>query len=139
MSYPTVPRVCEKCRVEFLARKVDIARGEARFCSRTCAQSARGLRRRAVNEALRGPRRNKADQKARNALNYQIARGWIQRQPCDVCGNPKSQAHHHDYSKPFDVRWLCQKHHAEAHKAEGTWAGQVEARRVAEARICIEP
>ena len=131
MSYPTVARVCEHCRVEFIARKVDVAKGKARFCSKSCAQLKRGTERRAINEALRGPRRNKADQKARNALNYQIERGRIQRQPCEVCGEPKSQAHHHDYSKPFDVRWLCQKHHAEAHSAEATWAGQVEARRLA--------
>ena len=29
---------------------------------------------------------------------------------CSTCGCPcKPQAHHDDYSKPFDVRWLCQR------------------------------
>ena len=36
--------------------------------------------------------------------------------PCEVCGATKAQAHHCNYSKPLDVRWLCPKHHAEWHK-----------------------
>lgn len=45
-----------------------------------------------------------------------IRDGRLIRQPCEVCGNAKSQAHHDDYSKPLDVRWLCTKHHAEWHR-----------------------
>ena len=41
--------------------------------------------------------------------------GWLKRMPCEVCGEEKSQAHHDDYSKPLDVRWLCFKHHRELH------------------------
>lgn len=26
-----------------------------------------------------------------------------------------SQAHHEDYARPLDVRWLCFKHHRETH------------------------
>lgn len=37
--------------------------------------------------------------------------GVITRQPCEVCGDPKVQAHHTDYSKPLEVRWLCKVHH----------------------------
>jgi len=40
----------------------------------------------------------------------------LERQPCEVCGAQKAQAHHDDYSKPLDVRWLCTTHHAEWHK-----------------------
>jgi hypothetical protein len=32
-----------------------------------------------------------------------------------VCGEPEAQAHHDDYAKPLDVRWLCNKHHREHH------------------------
>lgn len=28
----------------------------------------------------------------------------------------EAQAHHEDYTKPFDVVWLCTKHHAERHR-----------------------
>lgn len=37
------------------------------------------------------------------------------RKPCEVCGE-KAEAHHDDYAKPLDVRWLCFKHHREWHK-----------------------
>ena len=52
------------------------------------------------------------------ATGSAIRDGRLKRLPCEKCGNPKSQAHHDDYSKPFDVRWLCVKHHNEHHKAE---------------------
>jgi hypothetical protein len=51
---------------------------------------------------------------ARNAVRYALRMGRMERQPCEVCGDPKSQAHHDDYAKKLEVRWLCQTHHAEA-------------------------
>lgn len=50
---------------------------------------------------------------ARDAVNNGIRDGRIQRQPCEICGDAKAQAHHEDYSRPLDVRWLCFKHHRE--------------------------
>lgn len=47
---------------------------------------------------------------ARNAARVLV------RLPCEICGNEVAQAHHDDYSKPLDVRWLCTTHHAEWHK-----------------------
>lgn len=40
----------------------------------------------------------------------------------DPMGRVRYRAHHDDYSRPLDVRWLCQPHHLEHHmksKAEG--------------------
>lgn len=42
--------------------------------------------------------------------------GKITRQPCQACTHPKAQAHHDDYSKPLDVRWLCTKCHGAHHR-----------------------
>jgi hypothetical protein len=39
-----------------------------------------------------------------------VKRGEIKYQPCEVCGE-KAQAHHDDYSKPLEVRFLCRTHH----------------------------
>lgn len=44
-----------------------------------------------------------------------LARYHVKKLPCKVCGDKKTQAHHHDYSKPLDVTWLCSKHHSETH------------------------
>lgn len=61
-------------------------------------------------------RRNPIQKKANQAVNNAIRDGRLTRQPCEVCGAQKAQAHHEDYSKPLDVRWLCTKHHAEWHR-----------------------
>jgi hypothetical protein len=52
--------------------------------------------------------------RAPQALRRAVKRGEIKRQPCEVCGNPRSQGHHDDYSKPLEVRWLCSLHHYQA-------------------------
>lgn len=41
------------------------------------------------------------------------------REPCEVCGELKVHAHHDDYAKPLNVRWLCDEHHNEWHKENG--------------------
>lgn len=42
-----------------------------------------------------------------------IRSGKLQRLPCSICGAPKAEGHHPDYSKPLEVIWLCDKHHKE--------------------------
>lgn len=48
---------------------------------------------------------------ARAYVHVYLKRGKIQRGPCEVCGNPDTQSHHDDYSKPLEIRWLCREHH----------------------------
>lgn len=52
--------------------------------------------------------------KARTAVGNALRDRRLFRQPCEACGG-KAQAHHDDYSKPLDVRWLCFRHHREHH------------------------
>lgn len=54
--------------------------------------------------------------KARSAVGNALRDGKLHRAPCEICSNPVAHAHHDDYSKPLDVRWLCTTHHAEWHK-----------------------
>ena len=53
---------------------------------------------------------------ARRKISNGIRDGRVERKPCEVCGAEKAQAHHDDYRKPLEVRWLCFKHHREHHK-----------------------
>jgi hypothetical protein len=52
---------------------------------------------------------------ARRKVSTAIASGKLIAKPCERCGADKSQAHHDDYQKPLEVRWLCAIHHAEFH------------------------
>lgn len=52
---------------------------------------------------------------AYNIIRSAFENGALVRGPCEVCGGPRTDAHHDDYSKPLEVRFLCRKHHGEAH------------------------
>lgn len=57
--------------------------------------------------------KNPGKNRARNAVSNALRDGRLIRQPCEECGDPKSQAHHSDYRRPLFVRWLCFQHHRE--------------------------
>lgn len=59
----------------------------------------------------RNPEKVKAHWMVSNAIRY----GKLSRKPCEKCGNPKSHAHHSDYSKPLAIEWLCHRCHWETH------------------------
>ena len=70
-------------------------------------------RRKARVESLR--RRDPIKRRATYLTSNAIRDGRLVRQPCEVCGAEKVEAHHDDYSKPMEVRWLCRKHHLDIH------------------------
>jgi len=47
-----------------------------------------------------------------------IKGGKLQRGVCP-CGETKTQAHHDDYRKPLEVRWLCRDCHMKLHRKRG--------------------
>ena len=65
----------------------------------------------------------KADGEAQNFVETALKQGVLENpKKCEECqvkdkpfkdGRTSIQAHHDDYNKPLDIRWLCQKcHHA---------------------------
>lgn len=63
-------------------------------------------------------KRNPKSYIAHLAVGAALRHGVIERQPCEVCGVEKSEAHHPDYERPYDVTWLCRKHHKAVHSAK---------------------
>jgi transposase-like protein len=58
-----------------------------------------------------------------NAIWY---RGFKRGTRCETCRAKNNiHAHHDDYTKPLDVRWLCaschKRHHIALRRATGTW------------------
>lgn len=51
--------------------------------------------------------------------------GEITRQPCEVSGNPKTDARRDDYAAPLQVRWLCRQHHTRLHSGGEDLFGEI--------------
>lgn len=60
----------------------------------------------------KNPEKRAAHVKVGNAIRD----GKLERGVCEVCGSDKVEAHHDDYTKPLEVRWLCKSHHMELHR-----------------------
>jgi len=67
-------------------------------------------------------RRNREKRSAYVAVRAALIMGDLVRRPCEIClslGLPSSRrtthAHHEDYDRPLDVRWLCPQHHQRLH------------------------
>lgn len=67
----------------------------------------------------RSRQRNSSKHKSVSAVYHAIKAGKLVRQPCEECGAEKAEAHHDDYAKPLEVRWLCRSHHRQWHVEYG--------------------
>ena len=74
----------------------------------------------AIQRAYRQTATGRLHVSATTALYHAVATGRIIRQPCEVCGAEPADGHHafgYDPANWLRVRWLCQTHHQEAHRA----------------------
>lgn len=112
---------CDMCGVESDDKPSSYDRKVNHFCSSGCySEFRRTILKPEEQNSYRGGGMS-ADEKlirikARSDVNHAIRDGKLDRMPCVVCGNERSEGHHEDYSKPLDVIWLCRKHHREVHK-----------------------
>lgn len=135
-----ITKICQACGAPYHPRsdKIDVSR----FCSAFCRSSgvAKELN---VNQAGENNRHWKGGISkdhshyariqverypervaARRAVREAVRSGRLVRQPCEVCGSKKVQAHHEDYSRRLDVKWLCTEHHRAAHNGMPTGTAQ---------------
>jgi len=54
--------------------------------------------------------------RAGNTVSCAIEKGALVRQPCEKCGATPADAHHDDYSRRLNVRWLCRRCHQAYHR-----------------------
>ena len=58
--------------------------------------------------------------KAHSLVGSAIKCKRLFKEPCEVCKSEDGvHAHHDDYLKPLNVRWLCPVHHKKWHKENG--------------------
>ena len=66
------------------------------------------------NLEMQRRQRNTPRALAAAVLSRALWRGELKRGNCEKCGK-LGEAHHEDYSRPLEVRWLCPQHHLEVH------------------------
>lgn len=125
-------RYCKSCYRERYqakqnaARRTDAARERRRTWNKTRVLGDAYRERQRRHQAMR--RASYPEQeRAKRATSRAIQSGAIVRPNlCEQCGHspepnragkPTIHAHHHDYSKPLEVRWLCALCHAREHRA----------------------
>ena len=84
-----------------------------RYCKSCHAAFMREWRK---TRPLSGEARAKAI--SRSYTRVYVRRGKLIQRPCENCGSKESQAHHDDYGKPLQVRWLCRACHLAHHRDE---------------------
>jgi hypothetical protein len=91
--------------------------------NRTCGKAYRLAHREEIIERCRKynktyKRKHPTDpiqDRARSLVNEAIRHGRLIRQSCQLCNKPNAHAHHEDYSKPFEIMWLCRSCHINWH------------------------
>lgn len=101
---------CKRCTK--LDVRANYQRRRGQYLAYDRARSKTPKRRKQLAESKE---RYPVKEKSRQRLHTAIARGKAVRRPCEVCGNPRTDAHHDDYAKPLQVRWLCRLHHMRLH------------------------
>lgn len=145
MARTMVTCTCEGCGEEFEAEARFATRpGRGRYCSRPCLYGSQGpaaladgrnagerngnWRGGVSKDNVRYKRRFRAKYPvkaaAHDATHEAIRAGLLVRQPCEVCGDPKTHAHHDDYAKPLEVRWLCRRDHQAWHAEHQAIGGE---------------
>lgn len=101
-----VSKNCIRCGAPFKAKH-----HLQKYCSGECfSANENDCQKRRVS------RWSAARKKANHLTSYAIERGRLTPRVCEVCGTGRQiEAHHDDYSKPLDVRWLCKSHHKQHH------------------------
>lgn len=104
---------CRDCAKEYDRKRAMLPHRVAARAAYQKTDSGKSALARARNKFIQNNPKKRA---AHIAVGNALRDGKIKNEPCQVCGNVKAHAHHDDYNKPLEVRWLCTTHHAAWHK-----------------------
>ena len=94
--------MCRKCNTERMAKYYKTERG----------------RKIVQQNVYKSTKKHQHKQNARARVMYALIHGKIKRpEKCPLCGKEAvCQAHHEDYNKPLEVRWMCRQCHADVER-----------------------
>ena len=105
-----------------MARAVDLEKGRrGLYCSHNCKNTGehnpnyKGGQLSNYTYKLRAVKKNPKRFQAMQEVQSALRNGSLTRKPCEECGQVVVEAHHDNYDKPLEVRWLCRYHHDEEH------------------------
>ena len=131
----TSVKTCFKCKqekpVDHFYRHPKMADGRVNKCKECNKEDVRQNRKKNIEyyreyDKKRGNRqdygyvlkyrqRNSEKYKAHTLVRNAIRSGKLIKKDCEKCGREDTHAHHEDYARPLEVRWLCPPCHAEEH------------------------
>lgn len=105
------------------ASKQDGRGTECKVCANACVKDWQHRHKAKLNEwQMRYYRNNREKKLAHSRANHAVKIGVLEKQPCSQCNAPTADKHHHDYSRPLDIVWLCRKCHKAEHAKEAAVA-----------------
>jgi hypothetical protein len=92
-----------------------------RYAKNRDKHRARAKEKNKINGHLIQAKRDPFKRRASVAINNAVSQGrMIKPTACQGCGwTGRLHGHHEDYSKPFEVEWLCSICHGLRHRKEG--------------------
>lgn len=108
---------CKTCQSEYDKKRTNLPhRVKARRIYIVTDAGKRARARANSTYCIKYPKKYKAHTMTGNAIRDKK----LFKEPCEVCGaTEKIHAHHDDYAKPLNVRWLCSAHHSQWHRDNG--------------------
>lgn len=114
--------ICKICCKEYEATKRNSTNSRKKENIDNYQKRYRDNNKEAIAESQRRYLKNPKNRKKHNA-HWMVFKakesGKLSSEPCEICGSERSVAHHDDYDKPLNVRWLCQSHHKQWHAVNG--------------------
>ncbi len=106
---PAKSKICKGCNKEF-AHKYEITE----YCSIGCYHKTPEQKKKNY-DAVKAYRANNIESiRERDNLGRRTRRRFGSKAPCVIC-KKQGETHHPDYDKPYEIIWLCRKHHKDVH------------------------